>query len=119
MTNSYRVTGGVAVLDHEPGTVFDHEFTADQEQDLLDAGRLTIEPRPYRVTGSSTVNETAPGDTFEGAFTVGQEAALLAAGAIKRDDPPPAPARPAAGKNADKTTPAAPISPAAAGTKEA
>lgn len=116
MSNSYRVTGGVAVLDHEPGSVFDHEFTAGAEADLIAAGRIQIEPRRYRVTGNSTVNEAAPGDTFEGVFTVGQEAALLAAGTIKRDDPPPAPARPAADKTTGKAAPqATPASPATAG----
>ncbi len=89
--NRYRVTGPRPVLDAEPGEVLEHEFTAQEEQDLLAAGRVEIIPRPYLVVGTSRVHDTDPGGTFTAGLPVGQEAALLEGGHIERV-PEPAPA---------------------------
>jgi len=82
--NRYRVTGPRSVLATEPGEVLEHEFTAQEERDLLDAGRLEIIPRPYLVVGTSRVHDTAPGGTFTLGLPVGQEAALMEGGHIER-----------------------------------
>jgi hypothetical protein len=41
MKKKYRVAGPHAVLDHEPGSVFEAEIPADQEARLLERGSLT------------------------------------------------------------------------------
>jgi len=104
--NIYRVTGPRPVLDHEPGTEFEHGFTDAEERDLLDGGRIVIIPRRYQVVGTSRVHETDPGGTFLGAYGVDQEAALLEGGHIERvaaqppkTKPAPEPPAPAANKS--------------------
>lgn len=101
--NRYRVTGPRPVLDAEPGEVLEHEFTTQEERDLLDAGRVEIIPRPYLVVGTSRVHDTDPGGTFTAGLPVGQEAALIEGGHIERvPDPAPAEQDTAASKAAGK-----------------
>ena len=93
----YKVTAPKPVLDAEPGETLEHDFTQNEEADLLAAGRLEIVPREYRVIGSSKVCDTEPGKTFTHAFTVGQEQALFTGGHIERvESKPKAKAKPAA-----------------------
>lgn len=80
----YKVTAPRDVLDHEPGSVFEYDFTAADEADLLANGRLELVPREYEVVGASRVCDTKPGGKFKAAFTVGQEQALLDGGHIER-----------------------------------
>lgn len=84
MINTYRATGSVALPEIELGDLFEHEFAADEESDLLAAGRIEIVPRAYRVVGTSRVLETDPGDELLAALTVAQEAQLIAGGHLKR-----------------------------------
>lgn len=106
--NRYRVTGPRPVLDAEPGAVLEHEFTAQEEQDLLDAGRVEIIPRPYLVVGTSRVHDTDPGGTFTLGLPVGQEAALIEGGHIERaaeaESAAAAPVDHRAGEKPDKAT---------------
>lgn len=80
----YKVTAPRDVLDHEHGSIFEHDFDASEEADLLSNGRLELVPREYEVVGSSRVCNTEPGGKFKAAFTVGQEQALLDGGHIER-----------------------------------
>lgn len=86
MANTYRVTGPRPVLDIEPGAVGDLELSAEEEADLLDAGRLSIEPREYEVVGPREVCNTPSGKKFKGAFRVPHERALIDGGHIERCD---------------------------------
>ena len=86
--NRYLVTAPIDVLDHAPGTEFDHEFAADAEGDYISSGRLEIVARRYRVIGTSRVSGTEPGGSFLGRYTIAQEAALLGGGHMERSDPP-------------------------------
>lgn len=88
--NTYLVTGPTPVFDTEPGGTFEHAFTAAEEADLLDNGRLEIVPREYRVIGTSRVFETKPGDKFRAALRMHQEAALFEGGHIERVPDKPA-----------------------------
>lgn len=106
--NRYLVTAPRPVLDHDPGSEFDHELTASEEAELVSSGRLQIVPRRYRVVGTSRVSGTEPGSTFLGRYTVDQEAALLG-GHIERIDShtpavkaPKPDAKPAAGIDKSK-----------------
>src|SRR3990167_1694983 len=103
MFSTYRVTGGVAVLDHEPGSEFEHEFTAEAEADLLAAGGIGILPRAYRVIGTSRVFDTEPDGEFLAALTIGHEAQLVAGGHIARVEP--AAVKPKGKKSAKDTEP--------------
>ena len=94
MTNTYTVTGASAVLDHEPGAAFTHEFSITAEADMLGSGRIAIVDRRYRVVGTSRVHDTDPGGHFFGAYGIAQEAALLDGGHIVRDDPMATPTKP-------------------------
>jgi hypothetical protein len=85
----YAVSGPTPVLDHEPGATFEHEFTADEEHDLLERGRLTLETSKYRnigdhdfVTDDGAAHE--PGETFDAALRVGRERALLDGGHLEK-----------------------------------
>lgn len=89
MSNTYKVIAPSAMFTHDPGEVFEHDFSPSDEADLIANGRIEIVPREYRVVGSSTVNETEPGKTFTGTFTVGQERALLDGGHIERVESKP------------------------------
>jgi hypothetical protein len=82
--NTYKVTAPREVLDHEPGSTFEHEFTADEEADMLDNGRLELVPREYEVVGTSVVHGAKPGGKFKGALRVREEAALILGGHIER-----------------------------------
>jgi hypothetical protein len=75
--NTYRVTGPRPVCDVDPGGELEHEFSAEEEADLLDSGRLELVPRRYRVVGTSRVCETEPGKEFDGVFRIPHERALL------------------------------------------
>lgn len=102
MSNIYRVTGGRAVLDIEPGAVGELDLSEEAEADLLDSGRLAIEPREYEVVGPREVAGAKPGSKFRGAFRVPHERALIDGGHIERvaakQDKPTKPAAQAAGK---------------------
>lgn len=97
----YKVTAPKPVLDVEPGEILEHDFTPEEESDLVAAGRLELVPREYRNIGTSNVADAEPGEKFTHAFTVGQEQALLAGGHIERvDTKPKAKAKPAAAPEA-------------------
>ena len=87
----YKVTAPKPVHDIDPGQTAELDLTAEEESDLVAAGRLELVPRDYRVIGTSKVCDTEPGGTFKHAFTVGQEAALFAGGHIERVDSAPKP----------------------------
>lgn len=82
MTGQYRAVtpAGVAAYGED---VFDAEYTALEEFDLLRSGAVEIAPRPYRVL-SDNYQAGAPGDVFEAAFPVEIEAALISGGHIER-----------------------------------
>lgn len=81
----YRVTGERPVLDHEPGSVFDHEFADPiEEADLVRQGRLLIEPRTYKVTGPRRVFGVEPGGEVELALPQELERFHLESGALER-----------------------------------
>lgn len=84
LTNTYKVVGPVDVLDHKPGSEFEHTFTPEDEAALIRGGRIEIVPRPYRVIGTSRVFETDPGGTFEAGLQIEQESALFFGGHIER-----------------------------------
>lgn len=84
MSNEYRVTGELPVLDTKPGDTFEHDLTADEEQTLVGQGRIEIVARPYKVVGHRPVGGAAPGDTFTAALTVGEEQALIDGGHVER-----------------------------------
>lgn len=94
MAHAYRVTGHRPVLDHEPGSEFEHDFTAIEEAEHVAAGRLEIVPQTYKVVGHKTVFGTEPGKEFTVAMTATQEAQLVEGGHIKRAAPKPAPRKP-------------------------
>lgn len=97
MSNTYKVVAPSAMLTHEPGETFEHDFSPADEADLIANKRIEIVPREYHVIGSSTVNGVEPGGKFMGAFTVGQERALLDGGHLERVEKPKAKAdKPAA-----------------------
>lgn len=90
MANRYRVSGGRGVLAAAPGEEFEHDFTEQEETDLLARGAIEIVAREYEVTGPRTVHGAAPGERFTAGLRVGEEAALLAAGHITRVEQKPA-----------------------------
>jgi hypothetical protein len=82
--NTYKVTAPKPVLDAEPGETFTHEFTPDEEADLIAAGRVEIVPSEFRVVGGSTVHGAEPGKTFKAAIPLGPKNALIDAGHIEQ-----------------------------------
>lgn len=84
MKNDYRVLLPLQVNGHAQGEVFEHEFTAEEEADVLAKGLLEIVPRPYKVIGPRAVFETEPGEHFEAALRIENEAALIDGGHIER-----------------------------------
>lgn len=81
----YKVTGPTPVLDANPGDTLEHDFTADEEADLLDRGRVELVPQKYKLLeGQMNLAGVAyePGDTFDAAFTVPEEQSHLASGRI-------------------------------------
>lgn len=86
--NTYKAVSGYGKATFGED-VFEHEFTAVEERDHLDAGHLAVEPRTYRVL-SNNYSAAPEGKTFQGALLVEQEAALIAGGHIERvEDPAP------------------------------
>jgi ribosomal protein L20A (L18A) len=90
---SYRVTGARAVLDAEPGEELQHEFSAEEEADLLASGRLELIPREYRNVGTCVVYDAKPGDKFKRALRIPEEQALIEGGHIEATETNGAPAR--------------------------
>lgn len=85
MANQYRVTGERPVFDHEPGSVFDHEFVdAAEENDFLLSGRIVIEPRTYKVSGHRRMFGAEPGSDVELALPMEIERMHLESGALER-----------------------------------
>lgn len=83
MSKPYKVTAPRPVLDAEPGTEVEFDLTAQEEADLVAAGRLEILPREYRNVGTSVVHDAEPGKKFTAALTAGQEQALIQGGHIE------------------------------------
>ena len=77
--------------------IFDAEFTAAEEADLVAAGHIEIAPRPYKVL-SRNFAAAPQGETVELALPVEAEAALIAGGHIERAKRPAAPKKAAAKK---------------------
>lgn len=84
--NTYRALTTAAVAAFAEG-VFEHDFTAIQEKDALDAGLLEIVPRTYKVM-SNNFAEGAQGTEVQLVLLVEQESALLQGGHIERVDKP-------------------------------
>lgn len=43
---TYRVTGGSVVAGNEPGSTFQHEFTAEEEAALIWGGAIKVVKKP-------------------------------------------------------------------------
>jgi hypothetical protein len=71
-----------AGFDVAVGDEFDGDFSAEEEAELLGAGRIEILPEEYEVVGSSRVQETNPGDTFMSPLPLELEAILVEGGHI-------------------------------------
>jgi len=84
MSNRYKVVGPRPVCDVEPGAEFEHEFSASEEQALLNGRRIELVPRKYRVVGTRRVAGFAPGEVFVDALRVANESALIEAGHLER-----------------------------------
>lgn len=79
----YKVTSPREVLDVEPGGTLEHDFTAEEEADLVAAGRLEILPSEYRNIGGREVYGAQPGETFKAALTVPQAQLLVDGGHVE------------------------------------
>ena len=81
---------------------FEHEFTAEEEQNWVSSGLVEIVPRTYRVLVDGPVHGvkgTDPDPTFEAALLIEQENALTINRHIERVDDKPVKKR-ATGKEA-------------------
>lgn len=99
--NTYRALSPPAEAMFGPG-VFERDFSASEEADLIGAGLVALVPRSYVVLSDNYVIPgdegavfiTHQGDRFEAAIPVDVEAALVAGGHIERTtDPQPTPKR--------------------------
>ena len=106
MSNQYRaVHPSIVALRGED--VFEDEFTADEEADLLGRHHVELVPRPYRVLSDNYTLEGHPvpvGEVITVAFPVEIEAALLAGGhleRVRRDANPTVELDPVTGELAD------------------
>jgi hypothetical protein len=91
VSNRYKVLLPLQVNGHTQGETFEHEFTVEEERNVIDSGLLEIVPRSYRVLTDTRVHETGKDDTFEAALLIEQEAHLVNAGFVERADPPEPP----------------------------
>lgn len=89
MPNTYRPTSDRAKAMY--GTeVFERDFSAADEADLVAAGHVEIVPRPYKVLVNNYAvdgHAVEQGDTVELALPVENEAALVGGGILERADP--------------------------------
>lgn len=83
MPRPYRVSGPRPVHDTAPGEEFDADLSAEEEDALLQAGRVELVPRTYLVTGNREVLGTKPDHTFTHAFPLAQERVLIEGGHIR------------------------------------
>lgn len=82
MTNTYRALTPAATAAYDKG-VFERDFTAAEERDVLNSGLLELVPRKYRVLS----NNFAAGEQdseIEAAYLVEIEQALIQGGHIER-----------------------------------
>lgn len=86
MANTYKATSeyGRAIYGDD---VFDGEFGAVEERDLVSNGHVEIVPRTY-LQLSRNYSAAKQGETFEAALPVEQEAGLILGGHIERADKP-------------------------------
>lgn len=86
MSNIYKATTPAAEAAFFVGE-FEHEFTVQQERDLVGSGLIEIVPRRYRVLVDTPVYGVTALDTdptFEAAMLIENEAALITGGHIER-----------------------------------
>lgn len=95
MTNTYKAVSeyGRAIFGEH---VFDGDFDAGEEKDLVGAGHLEIEPRKYRIL-SDNFSGGEMGSDVMAAYPMEIEAALLQGNHLRRADD-----KPAAKKTAEK-----------------
>lgn len=83
MSKPYKVVGPRPVNDADPGQEFAAELSAEEESDLLEAGRIEIVPREYENVGGGLVHGVKPGEKFKAALRIHEEKALISAGAVE------------------------------------
>lgn len=89
MTNTYKPLS-VRAKALYGDDVFEGNFTAGEERDLIAGGHVSIEPRAYEVL-TNNFAAGKQGDTVDLALVVENEAALISGGHIQRADKKPAP----------------------------
>lgn len=87
MTNTYKAVSAYGQA-HFGDDVFDGDFDATEEKDLLDAGHVVIVPRKYKVLSNNFSGGPQGGDYTAGLLK-DVEAALIAGGHIERVDDAP------------------------------
>lgn len=85
MTRQYKNIGEITVQDVDPGKEFTAQLTPEEEQDLIQSGRVAIVPQSYKNIGTSVVCGAKPGRKFKAALTIGEENALIEGGHIERE----------------------------------
>jgi len=98
MTNQYKALSEYGKAIFGEG-VFDADFDAAEERDLLDGGHLELVPRDYEIL-SDNFSGGMKGMTYHAALVKDVETALIAGYHLKRVNP--APAKPTAKKAASK-----------------
>lgn len=83
MSKPYKVVGPRPVNDAKPGQEFEAEFSASEESDLVEAGRIEVIAREYLNVGSQVVCGAEPGKKFNAVMPLSQEAALIEGGHIE------------------------------------
>lgn len=88
MTNTYKAVSayGKAVFGED---VFDGDFDATEEKDLLDAGHVEIVPRKYTVL-TNNFSGGSQGSEYNAGLLKDVETALLAGGHLRRVEDAPA-----------------------------
>ena len=86
MTNTYKATPDFEAAF--PEGVFEHEYTVEEERDLVGNGWLEIVPRTYKVLSDNS-NAAGQGEEVELALPVEIEAALISGGHLERVDKKP------------------------------
>jgi hypothetical protein len=82
----YKVTYGGAEWDAQVGDSIELALTPEEETELVQRGRLEVEPREYLVVGGQEVHDAPHGETFRAALTAGEEAALISGGHVELVD---------------------------------